>query len=472
VSINQRIAFYGGEVIYNFLKKYGEEYANSSWLPQESEGQENFSVANLKVNLISAQQCFYPGSYDILVIDSEEKLNSEEVKNLELSGTRVILVHSLILRYLSIPVTIITGENGKSSIVDFLSEIFQADNQKNFEFLKLCDLESLQIDKKNCKHLFINVSFNNLNCVPVDLVENLVVSSLGSKNIPIQNSPLGDAFNESKLSSFLKTLEVKTSLFLPYSLELKDLLIDRENLFWFNDCLEREINEDQVADEEKSYDSQVNFCSWFKKPHLVIKTLERTIQFNCSMFRARGRHSLYNLSKAYMIAMKFGVRDESLYHVLDQSKSSRGKVSFYKRINSVAFYNDGHSKTPESLDAALNSFENPIVLIAGGKISNFEYADLKKSIRRRVKYLLLVGEAKESLNRVIGDSTETFIIGTLEEAVMIAYQKSRSGDIVLYSPGCPPQSVWGSSDPLKERGEFYMKTIGKITRPKKVTAYL
>ena len=80
-------------------------------------------------------------------------------------------------------------------------------------------------------------------------------------------------------------------------------------------------------------------------------------------------------------------------------------------------------------------------------------------IKRKVKTLILVGEAKERINRDLGDFSETYLIGTFEEAVLIAYQKSRIGDIVLMSPGC---SSFDMFDSYEERGEYFKEIVKKF----------
>jgi UDP-N-acetylmuramoylalanine--D-glutamate ligase len=61
------------------------------------------------------------------------------------------------------------------------------------------------------------------------------------------------------------------------------------------------------------------------------------------------------------------------------------------------------------------------------------------------------------MNRAIGDFSETFLVGTFEEAVYVAYQKSRSGDVVLLSPGCSSQDMFKS---FEERGERFRRLVG------------
>ena len=87
------------------------------------------------------------------------------------------------------------------------------------------------------------------------------------------------------------------------------------------------------------------------------------------------------------------------------------------------------------------------------------YEPLQDRIRRKVKNLILVGEAKERMNRHIGDQSETFLIGTFEEAVLVAYQKSRIGDTVLLAPGASSFDIF---DSYVERGNYFKELVMKF----------
>ena len=108
---------------------------------------------------------------------------------------------------------------------------------------------------------------------------------------------------------------------------------------------------------------------------------------------------------------------------------------------------------------ALDTFEENVILIAGGKDTNLNYEPLRNMVKRKVKTLILVGEAKERMNRDLGDFSETFLIGTFEEAILIAFQKSRIGDIVLMSPGC---SSFDMFENYVERGNYFKEMVNKF----------
>jgi UDP-N-acetylmuramoylalanine--D-glutamate ligase len=113
-----------------------------------------------------------------------------------------------------------------------------------------------------------------------------------------------------------------------------------------------------------------------------------------------------------------------------------------------------------SAKRALASFTaNPIILIAGGKDKGMDFTPLADLVKKRVKILILLGEAKEKINRAIGDFAETYLVGTFEEAVLLAYQKSRSGDIILLSPGCSSFDMFRN---FEERGDYFKKIVTQL----------
>ncbi len=88
-----------------------------------------------------------------------------------------------------------------------------------------------------------------------------------------------------------------------------------------------------------------------------------------------------------------------------------------------------------------------------------EFAPLGPMVDKKVKLLILVGEAKEKINRALGDFAETYLVGTFEEAVLMGFQKSRNGDIVLLSPGCSSQDMFRD---FEERGDYFKKLVNQL----------
>ncbi|HVJ65486.1 MAG TPA: UDP-N-acetylmuramoyl-L-alanine--D-glutamate ligase, partial [Bdellovibrionota bacterium] len=207
--------------------------------------------------------------------------------------------------------------------------------------------------------------------------------------------------------------------------------------------------------------------AWVSGTHQLnvrVREHEGVLSFNLANHRLRGSHNRENLMAAVLAAFHMGASVSAITSAIDEVKTLTDRLQFVKRINSVAFYSDAASNNPAAMKASLHSFKEPIILIAGGRDKGLDYSILSQSVRQRVKNLLLVGEAKESLNRALGDFTETFLVGTVEEAVIMAYQKSRSGDVVLFSPGCDHTDAFKS---VAERGGAFTNLILEIDRPRR-----
>jgi UDP-N-acetylmuramoylalanine--D-glutamate ligase len=114
----------------------------------------------------------------------------------------------------------------------------------------------------------------------------------------------------------------------------------------------------------------------------------------------------------------------------------------------------------DQLKVSLEAFKDQVILIAGGKefegVPFDKYANI---IREKVRVLVLVGEVKETMNRVLGDVTQTYLVGSFDESVLLAYQKSRTGDTILLCPGNEGSDVFRD---FEEKGNYYKKLIFQL----------
>jgi UDP-N-acetylmuramoylalanine--D-glutamate ligase len=181
--------------------------------------------------------------------------------------------------------------------------------------------------------------------------------------------------------------------------------------------------------------------------------------YNIKNVKMRGKHSIENIMAAILTAREHGATHDAVQRVMDMFTGLPHRIEYVRKVGGVIFYNDSKATNVHAVVRALDTFDENIILIAGGKDNNLSFEALRTPVKRKVKTLILIGEAKERINRDLGDFSETFLIGTFEEAVMIAYQKSRIGDIVLLSPGC---SSFDMFDSYEERGNYYKEIIRKF----------
>lgn len=186
---------------------------------------------------------------------------------------------------------------------------------------------------------------------------------------------------------------------------------------------------------------------------------ERTV-FNIRGLNLYGLHNRDNLMAAVNTAKALGVGNETIQKVIDTFPGVPHRLEFVKKKGGVRLINDSRATTVDALRLALDSFPlDPIILIAGGRDAQADFGSLSDVVKTRVKTLILVGEAKEHINRCLGDFSETFLVGTFEEAILLSYQKSREGDIILLAPGCESYDMFVS---YEERGNYFKKYVEEI----------
>ncbi len=192
------------------------------------------------------------------------------------------------------------------------------------------------------------------------------------------------------------------------------------------------------------------------KDQLKVRTGPEIQYFSVANTKMRGNHAQENIMAAVLAAREHGAESEDIQRVIDTYKGMPHRLEYVRRVGGVEFYNDSKATNVHAVMRALDAFEENVILIMGGKDTNLNYAPLRERIQRKVKSLILVGEAKERINRDIGDYSETFLIGTFEEAVLISYQKSRIGDTVLLAPGA---SSFDMFDSYVERGNYFKELV-------------
>jgi len=106
----------------------------------------------------------------------------------------------------------------------------------------------------------------------------------------------------------------------------------------------------------------------------------------------------------------------------------------------------------------LSKIEGPVILIAGGRDKGLDYSKIRPYLKR-VKQILLIGEAADKIRRGIGDFTDIAKVSSLEKAVKEAYSRGVCGDTVLLSPMCASFDMFKN---YEHRGEMFKKAVYKL----------
>ena len=173
----------------------------------------------------------------------------------------------------------------------------------------------------------------------------------------------------------------------------------------------------------------------------------------------KGIHNVENMMAALVAARNFGCSKKAAQTALNRFKGLEHRVEFVREVGGVRFYDDSKGTNVGSVVKSLQSFSEPVILIAGGKDKNGDLSPLKELIQKRVKHLILIGESRERMNRELGTLTDTVLAKTMEEAVLLARQKASVGEVVLLSPAC---SSFDMFKDYKERGRVFKEAVKQL----------
>ncbi len=179
----------------------------------------------------------------------------------------------------------------------------------------------------------------------------------------------------------------------------------------------------------------------------------------------RGEHNVLNVLAAFAIGH---AADLSLDAMLDAAENFRGvphRLELVREWRGVRWYNDSIATAPERTMAAIRSFDEPLVLLLGGRDKNLPWEDLARLVRQRVDHVVLFGEAAEKIERALyaveGERPYTIErYPNLHEAVQAAARVAESGDVVLLSPG---GTSFDEFRDFEERGERFRQWVQQLS---------
>lgn len=178
-----------------------------------------------------------------------------------------------------------------------------------------------------------------------------------------------------------------------------------------------------------------------------------------------GKHNLENICASTVAALCSGATMKSVIPVLKSFKGLEHRIEKVATVRGVAYYDDSFSTTPETAIAAIESFEEPKILILGGSSKNSDFSDLGQIISDTPSIKAVIGigvewaRIKEKIiaSRIALPFYED--CKNMEDVVRKASEIGEIGDVVLLSPACASFDMFKS---YKDRGEQFKKEVHEL----------
>ncbi len=174
-----------------------------------------------------------------------------------------------------------------------------------------------------------------------------------------------------------------------------------------------------------------------------------------------------NFEMASAVARTCGCSGTVIEKTVKKFTGIEHRLELVKKIKSITFYNDSAGTNPVATAAAILSFKEPIVLIAGGKDKGLSYAALSAALKKSaVELVVLFGENRAKIAHEVQSAKRTIVMAnTLKDALKIAFDRAKElasqkeSAVIVFSPAAASFDMFKS---YKERGEIYKKTVNAL----------
>ena len=380
---------------------------------------------------------------DLVVLSPGVDPNIEPIRKAVEKGIDVISEIELAYHFIPIPIIAVTGTNGKTTTTLLIGEMLKEDGRRvgvggnvgdplilfaeggdRWEVL-VVEISSFQLegieDFRPRLSVLLNITEDHLDRYPH------YADYIWAKARIFANQNSGDTAVLNKDD--------------PVVMELQER-VKAKKLFF---SLEERLDEGAFSDGQ----------------NVILNLDGKEEDYSLAKVRLKGIHNVENMMAALITARLFGCSKKAIEAVLDRFEGLEHRVEFVREIGGVRFYNDSKGTNVGSVVKSLQSFSEPVILIAGGKDKKGDLSPLRGLIQSRVKRLILIGEARERMAREFGGLTDTTTAQTLEEAVLLAYQAAEKGEVVLLSPAC---SSFDMFKDYKERGRVFKEAVFRIRK--------
>lgn len=373
---------------------------------------------------------------DTVILSPGISYGTELVQKALRKGKEVISEIELAHEFISKPIIAITGSNGKTTTTCLVGEILKqngfnvfiggnigiplieiAGKDSDFDYIVL-ELSSFQLQgtKSFKPHVavLLNISPNHLDH-HADFNE-----YLDSKMKIFSNQTINDwsivNTNSNQIKNYVKSIN--------------------SNKFLFGNNTES----DSISFEEKMV-------------HL------KDEKYDLTNMKLIGKHNLENAMCAIAVSKILNCNKEKTVEAIVNFEPLPHRIEFVEDTKGVKVYNDSKSTSPAATLKALESISAPIILLAGGKDKGASYKILKETVRKKVKHLVLFGESRIRMKEEIGNSVNTTLTDTLENAVTEAFLHTGQNDSILFSPACSSFDMFSS---YEERGKEFKRIVKSI----------
>jgi UDP-N-acetylmuramoylalanine--D-glutamate ligase len=426
----------------SFLRRQGALVTITDRLPEAELGAATAKARRLGCFLALGghPQELFTGA-DLIVLSPGVPLDLPQLIAARAGGIPVTGEFELACRHLSLPVVAVTGTNGKTTTTTLIGDMLRRSGRSVFVGGNIGDpLISLLEETEMPELAVVEVSSFQLDIMETFHPRVAVLLNITEDHLDRYRS--FDAYVASKCLLFARQTEEDVAV-----LPADDPLI-------MGRCAPRSRRL-LFSRHRSSADAYLN------GNRLVRRGAEEEIHsYDLGGWRLAGHHNLENLLAAVLAATAVDASLEAVQETINEFRGLPHRLELVHQWRGVRFYNDSKGTNVDAVVRSLESFTEPIVLIAGGRDKGGSYGPLVPLVRDRVKMLILMGESRFLMAKALGHLTRTVVAEAMGDAVQAAIRAAAPGDVILLSPACSSFDLYQN---YAARGDHFRCLVHELT---------
>mgnify|MGYP006099394233 CR=1 FL=1 len=405
-----------GIAVANFLSLQGAEVSIMDNKSQEQLS--GYAKKLLPAIKVIYQNCTPLPNSEMVVVSPGVSQDANFLQDSREKGTEIISEIELASRFNSSPLIGVTGTNGKSTCTSLIGEILK-EGGKNIQVGGNLGTPFISLLKeKSVEYRVLEISSFQMETTQNFHPEVAIILNITPDHLD-------------RHQSFEKYSAVKEKIFANQT-ENDFLILNQDDSITCN------LGKNCPA--KKIYFSMENLLKGgvYIKDEKIIASLNNFEGKVCELSSlSRGlRWQVENVLPAVATALLLNISLNAIQKILSSFLGLEHRLEWVCNQDGVDFINDSKGTNVGSACKSLNTFDRPIILIAGGKDKNIDFSELKNILKKKVKHLILIGETKQKFRSMLNGNFDYEESDSLEEAVRLAKMKATKGDVVLLSPAC------------------------------------
>ncbi|MEG0249955.1 MAG: UDP-N-acetylmuramoyl-L-alanine--D-glutamate ligase [Peptostreptococcus sp.] len=195
----------------------------------------------------------------------------------------------------------------------------------------------------------------------------------------------------------------------------------------------------------------------------IVMKLNNKVQkiMNSKELSLPGGHNLENCMAATAICYEYGINIEVIVEVLKTFKAVEHRLEYVDTVKGASYINDSKGTNPDSTIKAVQSYDHPIILIAGGYDKGSDFNELFEVAKKHVRSIVILGQTADLIEETAKKHgiNDIYRVETIKEAVYKSYEIANENDVVLLSPAC---ASWGMYNNYEERGIDFKTSVQEL----------